>query len=54
MNPQIPIAMITGWGVELHRDKMRENGIDIVVAKPFSFEKITQLVSEVLEQREKG
>ncbi|HSB06491.1 MAG TPA: ATP-binding protein, partial [Thermodesulfobacteriota bacterium] len=54
MNPQIPIAMITGWGAELHRDKMRENGIDIVIPKPFSFEKITQLVSEVLEQREKG
>jgi CheY-like chemotaxis protein len=54
MNPRIPIAMITGWGTELRQDKMRENGIDAVVPKPFTFEKITRLVSEVLEQREKG
>ncbi|OGP86708.1 MAG: hypothetical protein A2156_04385 [Deltaproteobacteria bacterium RBG_16_48_10] len=54
LNPRVPIAMITGWGVEIHRDKLRESGIDIILPKPFNFEKITQLVSEVLEQREKG
>ena len=53
LNPKVPIAMITGWGVELNREKMSESGIDLVVPKPFNFEQIGQLVSEAMELKER-
>lgn len=53
LNPKTPVAMITGWGMELNREKMKENGIDLVVSKPFNFEQIVEIVSEALELKEK-
>ncbi len=53
MNPKVPIAMITGWGIELNRGKMSENGIDLIVSKPFNFDQVIQLVSEAMELKER-
>lgn len=53
INPKVPVAMITGWGMELSRERMNENGIDLVVSKPFEFDQIIQLVSEALELKER-
>ena len=50
INPSVPIAMITGWGVELDREKMRESGIDLIISKPFNFDRITQIVAEAMEK----
>jgi signal transduction histidine kinase/ActR/RegA family two-component response regulator/uncharacterized protein YigA (DUF484 family) len=48
MNPKVPVVMITGWGMELNREKMSESGIDLVVSKPFQFEQVIALVSEAI------
>jgi len=53
INPKVPIAMITGWGVELDREKMGESGIDLILSKPFNFEQVIHLVSEAMELKEK-
>ncbi|MGB9627646.1 MAG: GAF domain-containing protein [Thermodesulfobacteriota bacterium] len=53
MDPKVPVAMITGWGMELNRERMSENGIDLVVCKPFEFDQVIQLVSEALELKER-
>ncbi len=53
LNPKVPVAMITGWGMELNRERMSENGIDLVVCKPFEFDQVLQLVSEALELKER-
>ncbi len=53
LNPNVPIAMITGWGVELHREKMKESGIDLILSKPFNFEQINQIVLEAMERKGK-
>jgi len=53
MNPRVPIVMITGWGMELNREKMSESGIDLVVSKPFQFDQVISLVSEAMELKEK-
>jgi signal transduction histidine kinase/AmiR/NasT family two-component response regulator len=53
MDPKVPIAMITGWGVELNKEKMNESGIDLIVPKPFNFDQVIQLVSEAMELKEK-
>jgi signal transduction histidine kinase/ActR/RegA family two-component response regulator len=53
LNPKVPIAMITGWGMELNKEKMSESGIDLIVSKPFNFNQVVQLVSEAMELKEK-
>jgi signal transduction histidine kinase/ActR/RegA family two-component response regulator len=53
MNSKVPVAMITGWGMELNRDKMSESGIDLIISKPFDFSRVLQLVSEALDLKEK-
>lgn len=53
IDPKVPIAMITGWGVELDREKMSESGINLIVSKPFNFDQVIQLVAEALELRQR-
>jgi CheY-like chemotaxis protein len=53
MNAKIPIAIITGWGMELNREKMKESGIDLVISKPFQFDQVLRVVSEALELKER-
>jgi signal transduction histidine kinase/ActR/RegA family two-component response regulator len=53
INPKTPIAMITGWGVELDREKLSESGIDLIISKPFNFDQVIDLVSEALELKER-
>jgi signal transduction histidine kinase/CheY-like chemotaxis protein len=53
LNPKIPIIMITGWGMELNREKMSENGIDLMISKPFNFDQVTQLIFEAMELKER-
>jgi len=53
INPKVPVAMITGWGVELDREKLSESGIDLVVSKPFNFDQVIRLVSEAMELKER-
>jgi signal transduction histidine kinase/ActR/RegA family two-component response regulator len=53
INPKVPIAMITGWGVELDREKLSDSGIDLIVSKPFNFDQVIHLVSEAMELKEK-
>jgi signal transduction histidine kinase/ActR/RegA family two-component response regulator/uncharacterized protein YigA (DUF484 family) len=53
INPRVPIAMITGWGVELDREKLSESGIDLIVSKPFNFDQVIHLVSEAMELKER-
>ncbi|HXX36045.1 MAG TPA: GAF domain-containing protein [Thermodesulfobacteriota bacterium] len=53
INPKVPIAMITGWGVELDRQKLSESGIDLSIAKPFDFDQVINLVFEAMELKER-
>jgi signal transduction histidine kinase/ActR/RegA family two-component response regulator/uncharacterized protein YigA (DUF484 family) len=53
LNPKIPVIMITGWGMELSREKMSENGIDLIISKPFNFDQVSQLIFEAMELKEK-
>jgi len=52
ISPKTPIAMITGWGVELDRGKLNESGIDLIISKPFDFDQVIHLVSEAMGLKE--
>ena len=44
--PEVVIAIITGWGTQFDPIKLKNNGIDIVVNKPFRVNQILNLVQE--------
>ncbi|HSD47792.1 MAG TPA: response regulator, partial [Pyrinomonadaceae bacterium] len=47
LNKHIPIAIITGWGEIVGSNEQRAAGVDWVVAKPFTAERIAELVCEI-------
>jgi signal transduction histidine kinase/ActR/RegA family two-component response regulator len=47
LNQQIPIAIITGWGEVVGSNEQRAAGVDWVIAKPFTAERIAELVCEI-------
>ncbi len=51
INPNVIVGMITGWGMELDRERMKECGIDFLIAKPFEIEKIGETISEYVSKK---
>jgi signal transduction histidine kinase len=46
--PELPIALVTGWGDQIDVEEARTRGIDYVIAKPFDIDDVTRLVAGVL------
>jgi FixJ family two-component response regulator len=46
-NTNVPIAIITGWGEVVGSNEQRAAGVDWVVAKPFTAERIAEIVNEI-------
>ena len=44
----IPIVMVTGWGVGIDRREMEENGVDEVLPKPFDIDLVLNLVQKLM------
>ena len=49
-NKEIPIAVITGWGEAVASHEQREAGVNWVVAKPFTADRIAELVRAVNQE----
>jgi signal transduction histidine kinase/CheY-like chemotaxis protein len=47
LNKHVPIAIITGWGELVGSNEQRAAGVDWVIAKPFTAERIADLVREI-------
>jgi len=47
INTQIPIAVITGWGAAVGSNEQKAAGVNWVVAKPFTADRISELVREI-------
>ncbi len=46
--PQVPIALVTGWGDQIDFGEARARGIDYLMAKPFNVDDMNRLVGGVL------
>lgn len=46
--PTLPIAMITGWGTQLHQQEIQLSGIKSVLSKPFHLKDIRDLVETLV------
>ena len=47
-NPELPIAMITGWGIQLNDAEIQQKGIKSITAKPFRISEMRRVVEELL------
>lgn len=54
VDQQIPIAVITGWGEAVGSNEQKAAGVDWVIAKPFTADRIVELVRDIMMQREKS
>jgi signal transduction histidine kinase/CheY-like chemotaxis protein len=45
--PKMPIAMITGWGMQLNQDEIAMKGIRAVLPKPFHMKDVKALVQDL-------
>ena len=43
----VPIVMVTGWGVGISEEKLKEHQIDRVLPKPFDIEEVHALIREL-------
>ena len=43
---EVPVALITGWNVELESSEMNDSGINLVIYKPFKMEQVLNSVQE--------
>ena len=46
--PDLPVALITGWGSQLNHDEVALAGVKAVLAKPFHLEEISRLVEKLV------
>jgi signal transduction histidine kinase/ActR/RegA family two-component response regulator len=53
VDPDVPLAWITGWGEELVGDASRRDGADAIVAKPFSIDDVKRLLALAASRRGK-
>jgi len=48
INRKVPVALVTGWNIELKDKEMRDKNIDIVIHKPFEVKQVLRSVHEVM------
>jgi CheY-like chemotaxis protein len=53
INKMIPVALITGWNVDLKESEMKTNNVDLIIKKPFAVNQVLRLVQEGMELRER-
>ena len=53
INRKVPIALITGWNVDLEESEMTSSCIDLIIKKPFAVDQVLRLVQEGMELRER-
>ncbi len=51
IDPDVPVGLITGWGVTLTKEKMKETGVDFILSKPFDYTKVVRDVNSVLRSK---
>jgi len=53
IDPDVPVGLITGWGVATTKKKMKEKGVNFVLSKPFDYTKVVREVNAVLKSKKR-
>ena len=51
IDPDVMVVLITGWGVELDENELKEQNVDVVISKPFQIEQLLEVTSKALDLR---
>jgi CheY-like chemotaxis protein len=46
--PDLPVVMITGWGAQVDPERLRQSGVDRVLAKPFQWPAVRDTIQGLL------
>ena len=47
----VPVIMVTGWGVGIDQSQVDRNGVDEVLSKPFAMDKLLNLVHRLMGEK---
>jgi PAS domain S-box-containing protein len=47
-NPKLPVVMITGWGAQYEDVELASRGVDLMLAKPLSWDKLLSSIEKLL------
>ncbi len=47
-DPKIPVVMITGWGAQFEDEDLTSRGVDLMLAKPLSWDKLLGSIEKML------
>jgi DNA-binding response OmpR family regulator len=48
---QVPIVLLSGWGIQVDDIRIKECGVDIVLSKPCQMEELLNAVDEALKRQ---
>jgi len=54
IEPMTPVVMITGWGIQVAKEEIKESSVDFFIAKPFREKELLEIMAEAMKLREKG
>jgi CheY-like chemotaxis protein len=46
LDDRTPVALITGWHIQLNDAEKKEKGVDLIINKPFKVDEILKLVED--------
>ncbi|MGH2395004.1 MAG: response regulator, partial [Candidatus Limnocylindria bacterium] len=50
-SPEVPVFVVTGFGVELSAEERRTNGVTAIFSKPLNIEDLVQAIAQVVRLR---
>lgn len=50
-SPDLPVVMITGWGAQVDPERLKQSGVDRVLAKPFQWPAVLDTIHGLLGSR---
>jgi len=53
IDPSTPVTMITGWGIEIAEEEIKESSVDFFIAKPFQNKELLELVARAMKLKGK-
>jgi PAS domain S-box-containing protein len=53
IDPDVPVGLITGWTVATTKEKMKEEGVDFILPKPFDLTKVVREVNAALKSKKR-
>ncbi len=48
--PEVPVIIITGWGLDPDPSKIKDSKVDQIITKPFQIDQLEKIIKELLER----